>query len=87
MEMITKNFVQVESADDCEGRYYSWKDIDMTYEEVVAKLDNFWTGARVVEKTFNPETFEITYKVLKETKRRYNWDKCKPEIIEFLYTE
>ena len=59
----------------------------MTYEEVVATLDNFWTGARVVEKIFNPETFEITYKVLKETIRKYNWDKCKHEITETIYTE
>lgn len=87
MEMITKTFVQVDSADDCEGRYYSWKDVDMTYEEVIARFDGFWTGARVVEKTFNPETFEITYRVLKETNRKYNWDKRKYEIIETIYTE
>ena len=87
MEMITKNFVQVYSADDCEGRYYSWGDVDMTYEEVVVTLDNFWMGARIVEKIFNPETFEITYKVLKETNRKYNWDKRKYEIIETIYTE
>lgn len=87
MEMITKNFVQVYSNDDCEGRYYSWKDTDTTYEEVVAQLNNFWTGARVVKKIFNPETFEITYKVLKETNREYNWEKCEPEIIETIYTE
>lgn len=87
MEMITKTFVQVNSADDCEGRYYSWKDVDMTYEEVVAKLDNFWTGARVVKKIFNPETFKITYKVLKETERKYNWKRCEPEIEETIYTE
>ena len=87
MEVMIKKFVQVDSADDCEGMHYSWKDVDMTYEEVIAQFSGFWTGARVVEKFFNPETFKITYKVLKEAHLEYNWDKCKSEIIETIYTE
>jgi hypothetical protein len=86
MEMITKTFVQVNSADDCEGRYYSWKDVDIAYEEVIDKLDGFWTGVRVVEKTFNPETFKTTYKVLKET--NHEWISFgKWENVETIYTE
>lgn len=79
MEKIIKTFVQNYVSHDCEAREYAWEDVNITYEEAKANCNNAWCeGARVVEKTFNPETFKITTKVLKTWRKeqvgekRYN---------------
>jgi len=82
MANITKNFIQVDRAMDCECRRYAWCDTDKTYEEAVEGLDVYTDGVREVEKTFNPDTFEITVKVIRETDYKYNWDKGEYEVVE-----
>lgn len=72
MEKIVKNFVQNYESYDCEAREHEWIDVTLTYEEAKARCNNAWCeGARVVEKTFDPETFKITTKVVKA------WEKTK----------
>ena len=85
---ITKIFTQEHTSDDCEGRYWSWADTDKTYEELAAQLAAEWNGwfdaVRLVEKTFDDETFKITTKVIKTTERTYKglyWDGGTKEII------
>lgn len=67
MKNIVKIFVEMDVA-DFEGRRSAWETVDKTYEDaIIAMKDNpFINAVRVVEKTFNPDTFKITYKVLKE---------------------
>lgn len=80
MEKIVKNFVQNYESHDCEAREHEWVDVTLTYEEAKARCNNAWCeGARMVEKTFDPETFKITTKVVKtweKTKKTgtYRWD-------------
>lgn len=80
MEKIVKVFVQNYVSHDCEARSHNWEDTDLSYEEAKAKCNNAWCeGARMVEKTFDPETFKITTKVIKtweKTKKAgtYRWD-------------
>ena len=73
---ITKKFVQEHHATDCEARHWDWVDTDRTYDEAVDKLKEKWDGwfdsVRLVEKTFNSDTFDITTKVIKTTKRVYD---------------
>ena len=84
MMNITKTFTQIYRL-DMDGRYGEWYNTDKTYEEVVKELGCWVTGARVIEKTFNPDTFEITENVIKETETRYNWDTRENELIETIY--
>ena len=88
---ISKLFIQNYTSHDCEGRHWSWTDAkeDATYEELVERLasewNGWWDGVRIVEKTFNDETFEITVKVIKTTRRTYkdwSWDGGVEEIVE-----
>ena len=65
---ITKNFIQMNIAQDCEGRRYAWEDVDMTYDEAVNKMNPFAPEVREVVKEFDPETFTITVKVLREAR-------------------
>jgi len=69
---ISKNFVQKYTANDCEGRDYSWKDTEESYEnlvEILKKGDTFYLkAARIVEKVFDSETFKIEVKTIKEFK-------------------
>ena len=68
---ISKNFVQKYVSHDCEARDHEWEDTDKTYEELSANLwedSNAWyTAVRVVEKTFDDETFKITEREIKIT--------------------
>lgn len=78
---ISKIFTQKYISNDCEAREWEWVDTKETYEELVKKLAEKWDAwfeaVRVVEKTFDAETFEITTKVIKRTGRTYTgyrWD-------------
>lgn len=74
MKNITKTFTEIYTL-DMEGRYGDWTTTNKTYEEAVKAFDNYVTGARIVEKTFNPDTFEITTKVIREAKYVYDWER------------
>lgn len=88
---ISKLFIQNYVSHDCEARDWFWVDAkeDATYEELVERLasewNGWWDGVRIVEKTFNDETFKITTKVIKTTRRtykHYTWDGGVEEIVE-----
>jgi len=57
---ITKTFIQMYVAQDCEGRQYAWEDVNRTYEEAVNRISHYAIAVREVVKTFDPETFTIT---------------------------
>lgn len=67
---ISKNFVQAYKAQDCEGRYFNWEDTTRDYDEILEELKKeykfYIKGVRLVEKTFDSETFKIEVKVIKE---------------------
>lgn len=67
--IINKTFTQIYVSTDMEGRYYKWIDTNKTYEEAVNSIGNFIDRVRLVEKTFDSDTFKIAEKVLKETKK------------------
>lgn len=79
---ITKTFVQKEVSHDCEARDWVWEDTNETYDNLVNKLKTEWNGwfkgARIVEKTFDDETFVITTKMIRWAIRgldkHYNWE-------------
>lgn len=82
MKNITKNFVEIDLA-DMEGKRSDWTVVDMTYEEAVARLkdDPFINAVRIVEKTFNPDTFKITNKVIRMMDKMIHFDFDKKEYI------
>ena len=83
--MIKKIFTEIYRL-DMEGRNGWWETTDKTYEEICKKgFNGFLTGVRVVEKIFNPETFEINNKIIKITENKYNWKTHKFEMIETVY--
>ena len=84
MKNITKKFIETYNL-DMEGREGKWNTTEKTYEEAVKAFNGWMTAVREVEKTFNPETFEITVKVLKETENRYNWNTGKREAVDRIY--
>lgn len=57
---ITKTFIQMYVAQDCEGRQYAWKDVNRTYDEAVNRINPYAIAVREVVKEFDPETFTIT---------------------------
>lgn len=73
---MTKKFVQVHVSNDCEGRYWDWIDTEKSYDEVKNELMMKWNGwldgVRIVEKTFNDETFTITLDTIKKAERAYD---------------
>lgn len=78
MENIKKTFVQYNSYDQ-DGRYAEWynfKDKNMTFEKAMEWLKKrycgFNTKVRLIEKEFDPETFEITAKVLRLAEGDWN---------------
>ena len=75
---ITKTFIQKHIARDCEARNWDWEDTNENYEVLIERLKNKWNGwfdgVRVVEKTFDAETFIITTKAIKTFKRESHWD-------------
>ena len=83
MKNIIKAFVQVYIS-DMEGRSYEWVNTTKTYEEAVNTLDNWTRAVRVVEKTFDPETFIITEREVKRTEKVYEgwrWNGKTTEIV------
>lgn len=84
MKNIVKKFVETYNM-DCEGRNGEWKVTAKTYEEAVKGFNGWMTAVREVEKTFNPETFEITVKVIKKTENEYDWDKREYKAVETIY--
>lgn len=82
---IEKEFTQKYVQTDMEGKHWNWVDSNKTYEELVdsLKANAFWTEAvRLVVKTFDSETFEITTKVIKTTKKIYNGWHWEGEVEE-----
>ena len=75
---ITKIFTQKEVAHDSEARNWEWEDTTENYEELAEELRTKWDGwfdaVRIVEKTFDDETFKITEKEIKITERTYGND-------------
>lgn len=73
MNTITKTFTQMYTSTDMEARYWEWVDTKETYEDMAAylgtKWNPWWSAVRLVEKTFDPETFTISTKVIKTTER------------------
>ena len=63
--MMTKKFVEILPFATC------YEIVNMTYEDAKAMVieDNYnkFRGVREVERTFNPDTFRVTEKVLRET--------------------
>ena len=84
MKNIVKNFVETYNLDG-EGRNGEWKATTKTYEEAIKGFNGWMTAVREVEKTFNPETFEITVKVLKKTENEYDWNKREYKAVETIY--
>lgn len=75
---ITKTFTQIHVSHDCEARSWNWEDTNNDYtteaEELRTKWDGWFDGVRIVEKTFDDETFTITTKAIKTTMRTYGDD-------------
>ena len=71
MKNITKIFVEAYKM-DMEGRSGWWETFNGTHEEAINLFGPLVEGVRTVEKTFDPETFIITVKILRETKKVYN---------------
>lgn len=85
MENITKTFIQYNEYDQ-DGRYAEWhnfKNQNITFEEAMEHLKKvycgFYTKVRMIEKTFNPETFIITTKTLRVAEG--NWNKTDGVIV------
>lgn len=70
MKNIVKTFVEVYEL-DMEGRRGWWKPTALTHDEAIKTLDPWTDRVRTVEKIFDPETFTITEKVLRETEKDY----------------
>ena len=72
---LTKQFTQEYASRDMEARYFQWEDTAKNYDDIKNSLEtrrNAWLeGVRVVEKTFDSDTFEITIVVIKEATRQY----------------
>ena len=80
---IVKTFVEVYVL-DMEGRRGDWEATNKTYEEAINGMDNWTIMARIVEKTFDPETFIITEREVKRTEKVYDgwqWNGKIKEII------
>ena len=85
MNTITKTFIQRHVSTDIEARYWDWADSKLTYDEAVARLAAKWDpwcdAVRIVEKTFDPETFTISTKVVKTTERK-GWDPSRKIVLK-----
>ena len=77
MSLIKKNFVVKKVSHGAECNHYVMEDMDMTYEEAVIDFKEkhsskvycnpWYYGVYLIEKTFDPETFIITTKIIKST--------------------
>ena len=82
---ISKIFVQVYEL-DMEGRNGTWCDTSDSYETAVKKIDAWNHAVRMIEKTFDPETFTITTKEIKRTEKVFNscwWDGTVRETYKY----
>lgn len=78
---ISKIMTQMHCSNDTEARYFDWVDSNRSYEEIKESLKTKWDGwtdgVRLVEKTFDEETFSISTRVIKTTMRKWiswgNW--------------
>lgn len=70
MKNITKNFVEIYVL-DMEGRNGEWVVTEKTHDEAIKELNGWNEAVRTVEKTFNPETFTITERVLRLTEKDF----------------
>lgn len=84
MKNITKTFIETYNLDG-EGRKGEWNTTTKTYEEAVKGFNGWMTAVREVEKTFNPETFEITVKVIRETENRFDWTTWTNKAVETIH--
>lgn len=84
MKNITKTFVQAHIS-DMEGRSYKWVNITETYEEAVRTLDNWTNAVRVIEKTFDPETFTVAEREVKRTDKVYEGWRWNGKTEETIY--
>lgn len=84
MKNITKKFIETYNL-DMEGRSGEWTTTTKTYEEAVKGFNGWMTAVREVEKTFDPETFEITVKVLRVTENEYDWDTGTHHAVETVF--
>lgn len=84
MKNITKKFVETFIM-DTEGRSGEYYVTSKTYEEAKKMIDCYCPRVREIEKTFHPDTFTITTKVLKETVREYDWMTGTSEMVEKMY--
>lgn len=83
MKNIVKTFVEIYVL-DMEGRYGEWQTTNKTYEEAIKDINNWNDRVRMVEKTFDPETFIITEREIKHTEKVYKgwfWDGEIKEVI------
>jgi hypothetical protein len=89
---LKRIFTQKHISHDCEARDWEWVNTKSTYEDIKNYIKSEWNawinGVRVVEKTFNDETFEITTEVLKIAMRAYeNYSWAEGKIDEKIYRE
>lgn len=66
----TKTFVEIYNM-DMEGRRGEWNKTNKTYEEAVKMLGGYTPEVRIVEKTFDDETYEVTEKTLRLAEMDY----------------
>lgn len=78
---MKKNFVEIYVL-DMEGRNGEWERTNKTYEEAVKGLNGYVDKVREVEKTFDPETFEITVREIRRTEKVYDGWTWKGETKE-----
>jgi len=84
MKNITKKFVEILIM-DTDGYNGEYHEMNQTYEEAKKMVSGYCPCVREIEKTFNPDTFTITVKVLKETEWEYDRKMGKSNITETVY--
>lgn len=91
---ISRTVVQKYISNDCEARNWKWVYTDKSYEELsknfAIEANAWYKAVALVEETFDSETFKITSRTIKETKKKYNYSehfrKC-VGIEEIVYEE
>ena len=68
---ISKIFTQKYEAQDCEGHIYAWEDTTEDFDTLKGKMNGWCTAIRIVEKTFDSDTFLITETPIKVARRVY----------------
>ena len=82
---ISKIFVQKRIFHYCEANW-TWEDSNESFDDLVDELASKWSdwfkAVRIVEKTFNDETFKITEKTLRAVQRHYEGYKWVKGTVE-----